>query len=87
LEPSSGLFYGWRRQTLAGELGAVPTPLPAFTQAAVADGAPAPPPVQKCPARSPARVEAVLPCGTVLRLEEDVGAEALRRVIAMLRGR
>jgi hypothetical protein len=29
----------------------------------------------------------VLPCGTVLRLDEDIGVEALRRVLAVLRGR
>ena len=29
----------------------------------------------------------VLPDGTVLRLKEDVGADALRRVLAVLHGR
>jgi transposase len=67
--------------------GAVPTPLPAFAQVAVVGDAPAPPPIQESPARAPARIEVVLPCGTVLRLDEDVGAEALRRVLAALRSR
>lgn len=86
---SSGLFYDWRRQMLAGELGSVPMPLPAFAQVAVAEEASMPPPVsaQEIPARSPARMEVVLPCGTLLRLDEDVGADALRRVLAVLRGR
>lgn len=83
---SSGLFYDWRRQLLAGELGAVP--MPAFAQVAVAEDAPMlPASSPEIPARSPARMEVVLPCGTVLRLDEDVGADALRRVLAVLRGR
>ena len=86
---TSSLFYTWRRQVMSGELGAVPMPLPAFAQVAVSEEAPLPPPVsaQEIPSRSPARMEVVLPCGTMLRLDEDVGAEALRRVLAVLRGR
>ena len=85
---TSSLFYTWRRQVMSGELGAVPTPLPpAFAQVAVAADAPAQPSVPEGPARAPARIEVVLPCGTVLRLDEDVSAEALRRVLAVLRGR
>jgi hypothetical protein len=75
---------------VAGELGAVPTPLPAFAQAAVAEDAlmpMPPPPAPESPARAAARIEVVLPCGTLLRLDEDVGADALRRVLAVLRGR
>jgi transposase len=84
---TSSLFYTWRRQVMSGELGAVPAPLPTFAQVAVAADAPAAPPVPESPARAPARIEVALPCGTVLRLDEDVGAEALRRVLAVLRGR
>ena len=87
---TSSLFYTWRRQVMGGELGAVPTPLaPAvFAQVTAAEDAPVPlPPAPDSPARSSARMEVVLPCGTVLRLDEDVGADALRRVLAVLRGR
>jgi transposase len=87
---TSSLFYTWRRQVMSGELGAVPMPLPAFAQVAVAEDAPPPPPppsTPESPGRSPARIEVVLPCGAVLRFDEDVGAEALRRVLAVLRGR
>lgn len=86
---TSSLFYTWRRQVMSGELGAVPMPLTAFAQVAVAEEAPMPPPAaaQEIPSRSPARMEVLLPCGTVLRLDEDVGADALRRVLAVLRGR
>jgi transposase len=84
---TSSLFYTWRRQVMSGELGAAPAPLPTFAQVAVAADAPAAPPVPEGPARAPARIEVALPCGTVLRLDEDVGAEALRRVLAVLRGR
>ncbi len=85
---TSSLFYTWRRQVMSGELGAVPMPLPAFAQVAVAEDAPIPTaPAPEIPARSPARIEVMLPCGTLLRLDEDVGADALRRVLAVLRGR
>lgn len=86
---TSSLFYTWRRQVMSGELGAVPMPLPAFAQVAVAEDAPSLPlpSTPESPERSPARIEVVLPCGTVLRLDEDVGADALRRVLAVLRGR
>jgi transposase len=85
---SSGLFYDWRRQMLTGELGAVPMPMPAFAQVAVAQDAPTPPAsAPDIPVQAPARMEVVLTCGTVLRLDEDVGADALRRVLAVLRGR
>ena len=84
---TSSLFYTWRRQVMGGELGAVPTPLPTFAQVAMTGDAPAEQPVPDRPARAPARIEVALPCGTVLRLDEDVGAEALRRVLAVLRGR
>lgn len=85
---TSSLFYTWRRQVMGGELGAVPMALPSFAQVAVAEDAPAPPaPAPEIPTRSPARLEVVLPCGTMLRLDEDVGADALRRVLAVLRGR
>lgn len=84
---TSSLFYTWRRQVMGGELGAVPAPLPAFAQVAVAEGGPAAAPAPESPAAAPARIEVVLPCGTVLRLDEDVGAEALRRVLSVLRGR
>ena len=87
---TSSLFYTWRRQVMSCELGAVPMPLPAFAQVAVTEGTPMPappPPAPDSPARSPARIEVVLPCGTLLRLDENVGADALRRVLAVLRGR
>jgi transposase len=86
---TSSLFYTWRRQVMSGELGAVPMPLPTFAQVAVAEDAPmpSPPSVPESPTRSPARIEVVLPDGTLLRLDEDVGADALRRVLAVLRGR
>ena len=49
--------------------------------------APAEPAVAESPVRAPARIEVVLPCGTTLRLDKDVGADALRREHAALRGR
>ena len=86
---SSGLFCDWRRQMRTGELGPMPPPLPAFAQVAVAEDTPslAAASAPQRPARPPARIEVALPCGTVPRLDEDVGADALRRVLAALRGR
>ena len=84
---TSSLFYTWRRQVMSGELGAVPTPLPTFAQVTLAADPPAEPAAPESPVRAPARIEVVLPCGTTLRLDEDVGADALRRVLAVLRGR
>ena len=88
---TSSLFYTWRRQVMSGELGAVPMPMPppAFARVAVAEDAPSLPlpSAPEGPERSPARIEVALPCGAVLRLDEDVGADALRRVLAALRGR
>ncbi len=71
---TSSLFYTWRRQVMSGELGAVPMPLPAFAQVAVVDEVPPTPTAPEMPTRTPARMEVVLPCGTLLRKR---GVEAL----------
>jgi transposase len=99
---SSGLFYDWRRQVLAGELGQVPVPAPAFARAELAEPENAQPPASAvmsaraepeathpaAPRRSaPTRIEVELPCGTMLRVDETVGVEVLRRVLAAVRGR
>jgi transposase len=99
---SSGLFYDWRRQVMAGALGPVPVPT-TFAQVEVA--APASPDIgtplpavsdqapdrhggNRRPARQrPARIEVMLPCGTLLRLDETIGVDALRRVLAAVRAR
>jgi transposase len=98
---SSGLFYDWRRQVLSGALGPLPVPT-AFAELAVAtpaalDTGTAQAASEQAPDRHggscrparqrPARIEVVLPCGTVLRLDETIGVEALRRVLAAVRGR
>lgn len=99
---SSGLFYDWRRQLLSGALGPVPVPT-SFARVEVgAPAAPdigtAPQAASEqapdrhggnrrpAPQRS-ARIEVVLPCGTVLRLDETISVDALRRVLAAVRGR
>jgi transposase-like protein len=87
---TSNLFYTWRRQVMRGELGAVPMPLPAFAQVVVVEDAPMHAAAAVCP-RRPGTVRRAhrsgAACGTVLRFDEDVGADALRRVLAVLRGR
>jgi hypothetical protein len=94
---SSGLFYDWRRQMLAGELGPVPTPVATFAEAGLAEmpGTAPPPPVPppgrppQAPVRRgsacrtrPTPIEIALPSGAVVRVKEGVDGDALRRVLA-----
>jgi transposase len=99
---SSGLFYDWRRQVLSGALGPVPVPT-SFAELEVAapaaldvgtvpQAASEQAPDQhggNCrPARQwLARIEVVLPCGTLLRFDETISVDALRRVLAAVRAR
>lgn len=84
---TSSLFYSWRRQVMAGALAAAPTPMAAFAEVAVVNDATADLPAPVGPPSASPRIEVVLPCGTLLRLDEAVDAAALRRVLAVLRGR
>jgi transposase len=91
-EISRGLLWQWRdalrRGALVAEAAAfvpvrvvpeLPAPAPQGTAAA------SPPPTD--PGAEPdERIESVLPDGTALRVSETIGATALRRVLAALRG-
>ena len=94
------LVFQWRRQARDGPLVAEPVPgfVPVRLEAPEAPSqAEALPEVPAAPAAAPARrgasqprapalIEIELPDGVRLRVGEEVGATALRRVLAALRG-
>jgi transposase len=92
------LVFQWRRQARVGLLMAepmrgfvpvrleAPAPLPREVPSA-APSTPATTPARRAsPPRAPTVIEIELPDGVRLRVGEDVGATALRRVLAALRG-
>jgi transposase len=91
-EVSRSVLWAWRKQARQGVLVAEPAPMFMPLQVATdlpapvaqADAAPAAPP-GPCSATS-GRIEIALPDGTVIRVDEAIGAAALRRVVAALRG-
>ena len=87
-EVSRGLLWQWRDQARRGVLVAEPASV--FVPVQVTAVPPAPrlePPTGPSAAASDAgRIEIMLPDGTVVRVGEDIGAAALRRVLAALRG-
>jgi transposase len=94
------LLFQWRRQARDGLLVVEPTPsfVPVRLQAAEvpspvegaseASSAPVAVPARRAspPPRAPALIEIELPDGVRLRVGEEIGATALRRVLAALRG-
>lgn len=79
LEMSTGLIYTWRRQLRAGRLAEM-----SFARVELAEPAAAPLP----PATSSPRtglIEVALGCGAVVRVDRDVDAAALARVLEVLR--
>jgi transposase len=93
-EVSRGLLWTWRDKVRRGELAAEPAPMFVPVQV-TADPpaprpeppvAPAPLPTTGTPTGDAGRIEITLPDGTVVRVGEGIGAVALRRVLAVLRG-
>ena len=94
-EVSRGLLWLWRDQVRRGMLVAEPPPV--FTPVRVVADPPAPAPDGAAAPARPApprrveaaavdgRIEIALPDGTVIRVGEEVGLAALRRVVAALR--
>ena len=92
-EVSRGLLWDWRRQVRRGTLAAEPMPM-FMPVRIVAD--PSPParvlipspvasPIEPAPAVEAGRIEIALPDGTCIRVGEDIGLVALRRVMAAVR--
>lgn len=77
------LLRTWRRQVREGRLPA--HPVARFMAVHMAEATPAAAPVVAEPV-SVATIEIVLPDGVRLRIGNDVGAAALRRVMTVLRG-
>ena len=87
---SSGQLYTWRQQVLGGQMTVLSRTTPDFAQVEMT---PAPRPSTEPDARNgtlvtpphPAgRIEIVLPSGVTLRVDADVDAAALGRVLAAL---
>lgn len=91
-EVSRGLLWNWRRQVRNGKLGGTEVvqflPVRVTPEATIAEHPrPAdPPPARKRTATAGAMIEVVLPDGTTVRIHDDVGTAALRRVLGVLRG-
>jgi transposase len=95
-EVSRGLLWQWRDQVRRGVLAAEAAPV--FVPVRVAADPPPPVPgANAAPAASSApgktkrstgdgRIEIALPDGTLIRVGEEIGSAALRRVVAALRG-
>ena len=94
-EVSRGLLWQWRDQVRRGVLVAEPASLFVPVQVAAALAAPAAD-ANPAPAAAPmprdtksivgdGRIEIALPDGTVVRVGEEIGSAALRRVLAALR--
>ena len=96
---SSGLLYTWRQQVLGDQLGLVTRSAPSFAQVEMTPvprqvDAPAskllepvPPPVPAAAMRPEGLIEIMLPCGVSVRVDAQVDARALRRVLGALEGR
>jgi transposase len=91
-EVSRGLLWQWRN---ARRRGALVAEEPTFVPLRVVPELPAPEPQGTAAASPPSgdpvaepddRIEIVLPDGTAVRVTEAIGAAALRRVLAALRG-
>ena len=90
---SSGLLYGWRQKLLGGQMTVLQHSPPDFAQVEIAptrsdkaDPAPLPtlPPALDQVSRPLGLIEIVLPSGVTLRVDAEVDAAALGRVLAAL---
>lgn len=93
-EIGRSVLWSWRRQVREGVLAAEPTPVFLPVQVTpdppAAASVPAEPATTSGPAKlasdkAAARIEIALPDGTVIRVDEAIGAAALRRVMAAVR--
>lgn len=85
---SRSLLTSWRRQFRRGTLGMVPSfvPLRLLETDAALSPAGSPVPATPAPPQPDRQIEISLPDGVVVRVPEEIGTAALRRVLAALRG-
>lgn len=88
---SSGLLYTWRQQILSRPGGSLTRSAPSFAQVEITTALPEPEaptlsPHSKLLPRSEGLIEIILPEGLSLRVDAQVNAKALRRVLDVLRG-
>ncbi len=88
---SSGLLYTWRQQILSRPGGSLTRSGPSFAQVEMTTTLPQPEASMPAPhctlsPRSEGLIEIILPEGVSLRVDAQVNAKALRRVLDVLRG-
>jgi transposase len=86
---SSGQLYTWRQQVLGRQMTLLARTRPDFAPVEMTSGAlpEAPddtPKAEAAPLRAPGLIEIVLPGGMIVRVDAQVDAEALRRVLTAL---
>jgi transposase len=93
-EVSRSVLWAWRKQVRDGMLVAEPAPMFMPVQVAMdppplltePQAALTPTPTTNASTGDTGRIEITLPDGTMLRVGEEIGAVALRRVLTALRG-
>ena len=81
-EVSSSLIYTWRKQLHEGRLAGVVPSLPVFAKVRVAESSP---PAPQLVAGSSGLIQIELPGGVRVSVNADVDADALSRVLSVLR--
>lgn len=88
---STGLLYTWRQRLLAGPNAVITRAAPRLAEVELAA---APPPAEHCPTsvtaagpRPEGLIEIILPGGVLVRVDAEVDARALRRVLSALQER
>ena len=87
---STGLLYTWRQRLLAGPNAVITRAAPRFTEVAMAAApgpAPAMAPSPTPPPRPAGLIEIIFPGGASVRVDAEVDARALRRVLSALQER
>src|SRR5690242_4335822 len=84
---SSGQLYTWRHELLGLQAPVVSRAMPRFAEVALAPAAISPPVAAASRSCSGGRIEIILPGNIVVRVDAEVDAAALGRVLDVLRRR
>lgn len=79
---SSSLIYTWRKQLREGKLAEPAPSLPVFAEVRLAEPVVPASPALPC---SPGRIDIELPSGVRISVDDGVDADALARVLSVLR--